>query len=113
MNNSVEIFIEYLLDTETTSEILFSDDLLKKDILCHKKYLPDFEQLIDNKLKQWKNLEQKDQHTTDDAVKVSDSESELESDLESRKETSFENENKEQVRLKSDINIKILIFMLI
>jgi hypothetical protein len=119
MNNPVEIFIEYLLDTETTSEISFNDDLLKKDIMCHKEYLSDFEQLIDNKLKQWKNSDQNDKRiiadslTTDDALKVSDSESELELDREVTKETSSENENEEQVRFKFDINIKSLTFMFI
>jgi hypothetical protein len=111
MNDPVRTFINYLLDTETTSEISFNDDFLSKDILCQEKYLPHFEKLINDKLTQWNDVDQNDQRTTvgrlttDDAVKVFD--------RESTKRTSSEIKNEEEVRLKLDINIKSLIFMYI
>ena len=61
MNTSVRTFVDYLLDVETTSDVIFNEEILRHHRLYNENYLPQFEQIIENKLKQWKDFDQKEQ----------------------------------------------------
>ncbi|CAF2850851.1 unnamed protein product [Rotaria sp. Silwood2] len=52
MNNQIETFINYLLDTETTSEIAFIENIHKKNELFQLQYLKDWEHMVLRKLQQ-------------------------------------------------------------
>ena len=60
MDTSVRTFLDYLLDVETTSDVTFNEEVLRNDQFYHKHYLSDFEQIVENKLKQWKDFDQKE-----------------------------------------------------
>lgn len=46
MNNQIETFLNYLLDTETTSEMAFYENISKSSDLFHIRYLKDWEQTV-------------------------------------------------------------------
>ncbi|CAF3527387.1 unnamed protein product [Rotaria sordida] len=52
MNNQIETFINYLLDTETTSEISFIENDHKKNELFQLHYIKDWEHMVLRKLQQ-------------------------------------------------------------
>lgn len=52
MNNQIENFTNYLLDTETTSEIVFIENIHKNDELFQLHYLKDWELMVLRKLEQ-------------------------------------------------------------
>jgi hypothetical protein len=52
MDNDVETFLNYLLDTETTSEIAFNENIHKNNELFDLRYLKDWELSINRKLQQ-------------------------------------------------------------
>lgn len=63
MNNSINTFIEYLLDTQTTSDVLFNDTILKEQPFYGRRYLFNYEGIINRKFQQWKDYYQKEQRT--------------------------------------------------
>ncbi|CAF0753138.1 unnamed protein product [Rotaria sordida] len=52
MNENIENFLNYLLDTEATSEIAFNENIHKNNELFHSRYLKDWEFLVNHKLQQ-------------------------------------------------------------
>ncbi|CAF0862885.1 unnamed protein product [Adineta ricciae] len=46
MNNQIETFLNYLLDTESTSEMTFYENISKSSDLFHIRYLKDWEQTV-------------------------------------------------------------------
>ncbi|CAF1144509.1 unnamed protein product [Rotaria sordida] len=52
MENDVETFLNYLLDTETTSEITFNENIHKNNELFDLRYLQDWKISVDRKLDQ-------------------------------------------------------------
>ena len=46
MNNQIETFLNYLLDTETTSAMMFHENISKSSDLFHVRYLKDWEQTV-------------------------------------------------------------------
>jgi len=64
MNISIQAFIDYLLDVETTSDVIFNEQIIKNEELYNKRYLTRFEQIIKNKLKQWMDVDQIQQSAT-------------------------------------------------
>lgn len=52
MNNQIETFFNYLLDTETTSEIVFIDNVQKNTEYFQGHYFKDWERLVLRKLQQ-------------------------------------------------------------
>lgn len=52
MSNQIQNFLNYLLDTETTSEIVFIETIQKNHELFHSRYLKDWEQTVFSKLQQ-------------------------------------------------------------
>lgn len=64
MNTSIQAFIDYLLDVETTSDIIFNEEIIKNQELYNKRYLTHFEQIINNQLKRWMDVDQIQQSAT-------------------------------------------------
>jgi hypothetical protein len=52
MNNQLESFIDYLLDTETTSETAFIENIQKNNELFQLRYLKDWEHTVLRKLQE-------------------------------------------------------------
>ena len=89
MNNQIQTMIDFLLDTETTSEVLFNQTILEKEALYHKRHQASFERVVNQKLQQWKDYDQKKRSVMADRIAISvgneasgeQSESELEKEL--------------------------------
>lgn len=69
MSTSVRTFLDYLLDVETTTDVVFNEEILRNHRLYNENHLPQFEQIIENKLKQWKDFNQKEQSAMADGSK--------------------------------------------
>jgi hypothetical protein len=52
MSNQIQTFIDYLLDTETTSEIAFIENIQKNNELFQLRYFKDWELSVLRKLQQ-------------------------------------------------------------
>jgi hypothetical protein len=52
MNDKIESFLNYLLDTEATSEIAFNENIHENNELFHSRYLNIWELLVNHKLQQ-------------------------------------------------------------
>lgn len=106
-NISIQAFIEYLLDVETTSELTFNEEIIRNDELYDKHHLPRFEQVIDYKLKQWKDFDYKQRSAIDDGSKrksqVEGTESE--SDDEREEDQFTETEQEEVIRRVQEIQV--------
>ena len=63
MNNLINTFIEYLLDTQTTSDVLFNETIARKETPYNRRYLSSYEKIIDRKFQQWKDYYQTEQST--------------------------------------------------
>ena len=108
MNNRIEAFIEFLLDTETTSEVVFSQAILKKHEFYAGRYQSVFAKVVDQKLKHWEDFYQKEQHAVTDRIttnagnELSDNKSEEEtsSDDEETKTLQSHFQQKDQVNLQ-------------
>jgi hypothetical protein len=89
MNNQIETFIDFLLDTETTSEISFSQAILKNHELYHQRYQSNFDKVVNQKFQQWKDFYHKEQSAIDNRIAINagnvilDNKSESESEQES------------------------------
>ncbi|CAF0782411.1 unnamed protein product [Didymodactylos carnosus] len=97
MTSRIQTFVEYLLDTETTSEICFSQAIQKHNELFHAHHRTEFEQVITYKLQQWRDTNRTDQGavttiTSNTGVEPSESSSEEEetSSSDDAEETSVE-----------------------
>lgn len=97
MNNQIETFIDFLLDTETTSDILFSQTILEKDELYHKRYQINFEKIINKKLQQWKDYYEKEQSVIAARITLNAENKclDYQSDDDSEKESSSDNDDDE------------------
>ncbi|CAM4889645.1 unnamed protein product [Rotaria socialis] len=97
MNKEISRFIEFLLDTEATSELSFIEATANKCHLYCKRNKSIFEKIVKEKFQQWKNYYQKEECalaarlTINAGNELSDNESESESDQES---SSDDEENK-------------------
>ena len=54
-------FIDFLLDTETTSDVLFNETIVNKTTYYDRRYLSNYEKIVDRKLQQCKDYYQKEQ----------------------------------------------------
>ncbi|CAF4253925.1 unnamed protein product, partial [Rotaria sordida] len=55
MNDEIQTFIEFLLDTETTSETLFNQAITEKQELYNNvRNGSIFKKIVDQKFQQWK-----------------------------------------------------------
>ena len=52
MNSRIETLLNYLLDTETTSEAAFIETIGKSDEFFHSRYLKEWEQVVNYHLSQ-------------------------------------------------------------
>ncbi|UJR11193.1 hypothetical protein I4U23_015374 [Adineta vaga] len=104
MNQEITRFIDYLLDTNSTSDIAYNQTMLEKNELYQIQYNSSFEEVVDQKLKQWKEFDQKQQISTVTENKLWNDESETD------EETSSEDEEKQTSQTHSDpkeqINLK-------
>ena len=107
MSNEIGTFIEFLLDTETTSEVSFSQAILEKNELFDKVYKSNFENIINQKLKLWKDYYQKEQHAIADRIAVnagvetSDQESETDSDDDDKEKEKSLSDNEQVNKIPS------------
>lgn len=53
-NNAINTFIEYLLDTQTTSDVSFNEAIARNETLYHRRYLSVYQRILDQKFQQWK-----------------------------------------------------------
>lgn len=61
MSTSVKTFVDYLLNVETTSDEIFDEKIDRNHQLYRENHLPQFEQIIENKLKHWRDFDQKEE----------------------------------------------------
>ncbi|CAF1084617.1 unnamed protein product [Adineta steineri] len=78
MDTEIGRFVEYLLDTETTSEVSYSQTMLEKHELYHARYQSNFEKIADQKLQQWKDFYQKEKIDMANRIALNKSEEEEE-----------------------------------
>lgn len=110
MTNQIGTFIEFLLDTETTSEISFSQAILENDELYDKRYQNSFERVINQKLQQWKDFYEKEERANADRIAINagseviDSQSEEEEPL-SDDEDQEKTPQKTTVHQKDQVNL--------
>jgi len=111
MNSQIGSFIEFLLDTETTSEVSFSQTILEKDELYHKRYQSSFETVVNQKLQQWKDVYQKQQCAIADQIAINaenevfDNKSDSESEQESSSDDEEENALQSTPHQKNQVNL--------
>ncbi len=114
MNNQIGTFIDFLLDTETTSEISFSQAILEKDELYHQRHQSNFEKVLNRKFQQWKDFYHKEQSAIDNRIainagnEISDNKSESESEQESSDDDEEEEGKTQQqstVHQKDQVNL--------
>ncbi|CAF4452509.1 unnamed protein product, partial [Rotaria sp. Silwood2] len=112
MNDEIQTFVEFLLDTETTSETLFSEAITEKQELFNNvRNGSIFEKIVDQKLRQWKSYYQKEQSAIADriAINAGNETSDEGSENESEQELSSDNddENTSQLQMhKQDQSIE-------
>ncbi|CAF4706532.1 unnamed protein product [Rotaria sp. Silwood1] len=103
MNEEIQTFVEFLLDTETTSETLFSKAITEKhDLYNNVRNGSIFEKVVDQKLQQWKRYYQKEQGAIADriAINAGNETSDDESESESEEESSSDNEDEKISQLQ-------------
>lgn len=61
MESEIQTFIEFLLDTEATSEVSFDEAMSEKKQLYDKRYKSVFGKIVEQKLQQWKDCYEKEQ----------------------------------------------------
>jgi len=67
-HNEIETFINFLLDTETTSEIVFNEKLTDNKDFYQEKYRSIFETIIDKKFQLWNQFCQNEQRILEDRI---------------------------------------------
>ena len=95
MDNQIQTFLDFLLDTETTSEVAFSQAIIKQDALYQARYRSIYEKLVDGKLQEWKEFNQKHQNVTTDRGSESEA-----SESDSEQDSSSGNENEKPAEVK-------------
>jgi hypothetical protein len=110
MNNQLESFIDYLLDTETTSETAFIENIQKNNELFQLRYLKDWEHTVLRKLQEvHRNTNTPILNNVDNGQKSESDTSDEDEDSTtiSSEEDEKEEENKDK---KSDPNEHVNIF---
>jgi hypothetical protein len=111
INNQIETFIEFLLDTETTSEISFIQAISEKDDLYHERYQTSFEKIVNQKLQQWRDFYQKEQGDIADRISMNarsdvlDNKSESESEQESSSDDGEGQKPQTRLSRKNQVNL--------
>ncbi|CAF0733868.1 unnamed protein product [Adineta steineri] len=100
MNQEINRFLDYLLDTDSTSEIAYHQKILEKDDLYQTQYGSCFEKAVEQKLQQWKEFDQEQQTLLNAENDLGDNKSDNESETEEEDE---EKEEEEEL-LSGDIN---------
>ena len=108
MHDRIEAFIEFLLDTETTSEIVFSQTILKKHEFYNGRYQSNFAKVVELKLKHWQDFSQNEQHAITDRM-VTLTENEV-SDNESDEEI-FDEEETKPMQQKEKVSLHCAVLM--
>ncbi len=106
MHSQIGTFIEFLLDTETTSEVLFSQAILEKDELYHKRYQSSFETVVNQKLQQWKDFYQKEQCAIADRIAINAGNEVIDDQSESESEQESSSDDEEGTTLQSTVHQK-------
>ncbi|CAM4769547.1 unnamed protein product [Rotaria magnacalcarata] len=101
MNKEIAGFIEFLLDTEATSELSFIEATANKCHLYCKRNKSIFEKIVNQKFQQWKNYYQKEECALAErlAINVGSELSANQSENESDQESSSDNEQKKTSQL--------------
>ncbi|CAF0855267.1 unnamed protein product [Adineta steineri] len=99
MSDRIQKFVDYLLDTETTSNIVFNQDIKKNNELFHLRYRNDFEQVVNEKLQLWRNINRAEQSVAADNTIKNDGFAES-SRTSSEEESSSEDEQKKPVPIE-------------
>ncbi|CAF0759137.1 unnamed protein product [Adineta steineri] len=99
MSDRIQKFVDYLLDTETTSNIVFNQDIKKNNELFHLRYRNDFEQVVNEKLQLWRNINRAEQSAAADNIIKNDGFAES-SGTSSEEESSSEDEQKKPVPIE-------------
>jgi len=108
MNNQLESFIDYLLDTETTSETAFIENIQKNNELFQLRYLKDWEHTVLRKLQEvHRNTNTSTLNSVGNGQK---SESDASDDDEDSTATSSAEDEEENKDKKSDLNEQVNIF---
>jgi hypothetical protein len=97
MNNQIKTFIEFLLDTDTTSEVSFSQAILEKHQLYHERHQPLLNTIVNQKLQEWKEFYQKDQRAIADRIATNAEDEDSEQDSSSDNEEENKNHRQDQV----------------
>lgn len=93
MTDSINTFVEYLLDTQTTSDVLFNDTIHKEQTFYNRQYLSNYEEILYRKLQQWKDYYEREQRTiTEPKMEDESSEESSESNPEDNDEEDDDNE---------------------
>ena len=107
-HNEIETFINFLLDTETTSEIVFNEKLTDNKDFYQEKYRSIFETIIDKKFQLWNQFCQNEQRILEDRIATNNSKEPIRSsdnDDDDDDELDFEedsssDENKQRSKVK-------------
>ncbi|CAF0901849.1 unnamed protein product [Rotaria sordida] len=104
MNDEIQTFIEFLLDTETTSETLFNQAITEKQELYNNvRNGSIFKKIVDQKFQQWKIYYQKEQSAIANEIALNagneTSDEESESEYEQESSSDDEDEKISQVQM--------------
>ena len=107
MNKQINTFIEFLLDTQATSDVLFNETISKDTIFFERQYLLIYQKIVDRKLQQWKDYYQKEQRAIAEQSSEESSESNSEDDDDDYDEAEEEEErNKDEKPSKSTAQVR-------
>ena len=94
MNNRIQKITEHLLNTRTTSEKSFIQEIEKNNELFHMRHQNDFKQVVDDKLRHWQNISRTEQRPAVVTVTASAKSTQPSENSSKQEESSFENDQK-------------------
>ena len=105
MNNKIQAFIDFLLDTETTTEISFSNAISESNNHFYdERYRSIFEEIINQKLQLWKNYHQNEQRAINGRVILNTENEDSDTESEDSSDQQLSTDNDEEKTFQSKVN---------